>query len=39
LEVKLYITDIKLEKISSKKNIVEDFVKKNKIGVTLDNLP
>ena len=33
-----YITDIKLEKISYQKIEVEDFVKKNKFGINLDDL-
>ena len=33
-----YITDIKLEKISYQKIEVEDFVKKNKFGIILDDL-
>ena len=33
-----YITDIKLEKISYQKIGVEDFVNKNKLVITLDNL-
>ena len=33
-----YITDIKLEKISYQKKEVEDYVKENKLAVTLDNI-
>jgi len=33
-----YITDIKLEKISYQKIEVEDFIKKNKFGIILDDL-